>query len=139
MKHSFTTLAMLGAAGAIFLSCSDKPETTAYEAATTPASAAEPTTWDNVKTYTRQRSAEFRDFVDRQVDDLDRKMESLAERTGDEADELKAELALQRDALADKLEALGDATEETWDDARDAVVEQYYKLRDAIQRAFDNP
>lgn len=132
--HRLSLTLIFATGTALLPACSgDEPATNAAAPAETR------TTWEEVKLYTAQKSADFRAYVSGSMEELDRDLESFASRTGDAWDATKAELALKRDALAAQLEKLGDATEATWDAARDRTVELYEDLRAAIERARNQP
>jgi hypothetical protein len=118
--------------------CSDKAGDASIEVANPSQPAAEDS-WEAVKQYTVERSAEFRADLSARLGELERQMEPLAARTGLEWETINADLAQKRDALAAKLESLAAATAETWVQARDEAIALYMDLRDAVARAAGTP
>lgn len=138
MKAHLIGFAGVMAAALALPCCSDNAGDATIEVANPPPSNAEDT-WEAVKQYTVERSAEFRADLSARLSDLERQMEPLAARTGLEWETINADLAQKRDALAAKLETLAAATAETWEQARDETIALYLDLRDAIARAAGEP
>jgi len=149
MNTTSTTLAGVMALALALPCCSDKTGEANAEAAYNPQPAQQPaqpaqpaaenTSWDAVRHYPMEKSSEFRADLSARLADLERKMEPLAARAGEQWEAINAELAQKRDALSAKLESLAAATADTWDQARDETVALYLNLRDSIARAANEP
>lgn len=134
MKFSHTSLTLILIAGPPLFACSDQTQERASDVANEIGES-----WDAIKLYTIERSADFRDRVSEGMRELDRQIEDLADRSGDAWDATRADLASKREALAEQLDDLGDATADTWESARDKTVALYEDLRDSVKRALDQP
>lgn len=124
------SLAALASVAALAPGCSDQKAGTDQTAA-----AAAAATWEEVKAYTAERSAEFGAYLDRQMTELDGSMASLAARGGAGWAATQADLEAKRAALAAQMQELGAATGAAWTAAKERTVELYEDLRDSLHAA----
>jgi hypothetical protein len=132
MKFSQTSLSLLLIISPTLFACSDDARNQVSAVANDVEDS-----WDAIKAYTIERSAEFRASVSEGMRDLDDQLARASDRSGEAWEATRADLAAKRAALAVQLQALGDATADTWAAARDKTAELYEDLRAATQRALD--
>lgn len=148
MNTIFTRMLGVTALALALPCCSDKTGDAGVEAAykeqqAQPAQSSQPAadvnSWEEIRRSPLEKSADFRADLSSRLEDLERKMEPLAARVGDQWAAINAELAEKRDALSAQIESLAAATADTWEKARDETVALYVNLRDAIARAANEP
>lgn len=134
MKFSQTSLSLLLIISPALFACSDD----ARNQASAVANEVEDS-WDAIKIYTIERSAEFRASVSEGMRDLDDQLARASDRSGEAWEATRADLAAKRAALAVQLDELGAATADTWAATRDKTVALYEEFRAAVKRALDQP
>ena len=132
MKLSHSTISLLLISGPVWIACSDEAGEQAAAAANEFAES-----WDKVKTYTIEQSAEFRASVDSGLRELDGRIAEASRRGGEAWEAARADLEAKRAALAAQLDELGAATADGWEAARDKTVALYEEFRDAVERALE--
>lgn len=148
MKNKYTGLKLLTAITAatvslVTIGCSDRSNDKAadkIENAYETSKDAVADTWDGIKGYTYEKSDDFKDRAEAMSSDFDAKIEKLKADTADakaSASRSAAweELKNSRADLDDKLEALGDASADTWESAKANVVAAAKRVEAAYDKA----
>ena len=98
--------------------------------------------WDTLKSYTVDRKNEAVTYGRKLMSDTDREIKALEQEAAKASGELKAEYQQQVRAVKAKsakavrqLDALGRATGEAWDGAKEGFAEAYQDLRDTFSKA----
>jgi len=99
--------------------------------------------WDNVKSYTFDKRSDFSKWAEAQHKELDAEASKLKANYSDAqaSASRKAAMAEFKDAEAnykEKLSALGNATADTWDSARDNVAAAWDRLQASYAKARAN-
>jgi hypothetical protein len=139
----FLFAAVASPAALIFSGCSKTDTTSAgdqVKAAATSVTNAVSDSWDNIKDYTYDRRVEFSASIDRMTVQLDNKTSDLKAKFAAAPDTASKDRASAMkdydDARADlkaKLADLGNATADTWADAKDKVAQSWKH----VQAAYD--
>lgn len=143
MKNIYTEMKLLTAAtvSLIAIGCSDRSRDKSadnIENAYLTSKDAVADTWSSIKGYTFEKSDDFKDRARAMSSDLDAKIERLKADTADakaSASRSTAweELKNARADLDDKLEALGDASADTWESAKANVI----AAANRVEAAYD--
>ena len=100
--------------------------------------------WDDVKSYTVDRKNDAVALGKKLVRDTDREIKELDRKAAKASDEAKAQirsdmkvLRAKRAAAAKKLDEMGKASAEAWDNAKNGFADAYRDLHQAYSRAVE--
>lgn len=150
--HSFPLTLLLG--GALALSIGIVGNTgpalgQSNDASSTPSEAVSPENqsleqaWENFEEFTAEQALAAEDAannllaaMDRELEELDARMESAGEETRQALQARREDLRQQRMALAQRLDELGEDSESAWDQLTDGIAEGYDRFTDAVAEAW---
>ena len=95
--------------------------------------------WSDLKDYTFEKSSDFKDRAAAMSSDLDAKLEKLKADTADAKASASRSAAWEevkssRADLSDKLDALGNASADTWDSAKANVIAAAKRVEAAYEK-----
>jgi hypothetical protein len=137
--------AAIGTAALLFCACTKTDNTTKLEqdakAAVADVKAAASDSWDSIKDFTYERRADFSAAMDRMTKDMDEKTDALKAKMAGVQDSASKdrESAMKEydEARADlrvRLTELGNATSDTWADAKAKADEAWKRVQAAYDR-----
>lgn len=92
--------------------------------------------WAAARDFTVEKKDDFVRASESMLADLDHQLDQMKASASDASSEAMQSLERQREALSQKIHEAGQATAETWDQARDSVVKAYDDLKRSIQEAI---